>query len=44
MLVALHVDPKDWSRLLGVWQAPDGSEGFPKAYYPEPARLDGHRR
>ncbi|MCB9382881.1 MAG: hypothetical protein H6513_19515 [Acidimicrobiaceae bacterium] len=37
MLVALHIDPKDWSRLLGVWQAPDGSEGFPKSYYPEPA-------
>ena len=36
MLVALHIDPSDWSRLLGVWVAPDGAAGFPDWFYPNP--------
>ena len=37
MLIVLHIDPKDWSRLLGVWRAPAGSDGFPESFYPRPA-------
>ena len=36
MIVALHIDSKDWPRLLGVWRAPVGVAGFPEAYYPAP--------
>jgi hypothetical protein len=36
MLVALHIDPKNWARLLGIWVAPQGSAGFPICFYPEP--------
>jgi hypothetical protein len=36
MLIALHIDPKNWARLLGVWVAPPGSTDFPDCYYPEP--------
>jgi hypothetical protein len=37
MLVALHIDPKNWAKLLGVWVAPEGSDGFPECFYPAPA-------
>jgi hypothetical protein len=36
MLVALHIDPNDWSRLLGLWLAPDGAAGVPDSYHPDP--------
>ena len=36
MLLALHIDVNDWSRLLGVWVAPAGADGFPEHFYPEP--------
>ena len=36
MLIALHIDPENWARLLGIWVAPQGSTGFPECYYPEP--------
>ena len=36
MLIALHIDPKDWAKLLGVWGAPEDADGFPNCYYPEP--------
>jgi restriction endonuclease-like protein len=36
MLIALHIDPKDWAKLLGVWVAPEEADGFPECYYPEP--------
>ncbi len=36
MLIALHIDPDDWSRLLGLWAAPDGADGFPDCFYPDP--------
>jgi hypothetical protein len=36
MIIALHIDPDDWSRLLGLWVAPDGAAGFPDCYYPDP--------
>ena len=39
MLVALHIDPNDWSKLLGIWRAPAGPDGRPEAYYPNP--VDG---
>ena len=36
MITALHIDPDDWTRLLGLWVAPDGADGFPDCYYPDP--------
>lgn len=36
MLIALHIDVSDWSKLLGVWVAPAGSSGFPDCFYPDP--------
>lgn len=38
MLIAMHIDVKDWSNLLGVWVAPEGSDGFPDCFYPDPER------
>jgi hypothetical protein len=36
MLVLLHIDPRNWSRLLGVWRAPSTPDEFPECFYPEP--------
>src|SRR5688572_1115529 len=38
MLIALHIDADDWSKLLGIWVAPAGSQGFPECFYPDPDR------
>ncbi len=37
MLILLHIDPKDWKRLLGIWRAPSGNAGVAEMYYPVPA-------
>ena len=37
MRVVMHIDVDDWSRLLGVWVAPPGRDGFPECYYPDPS-------
>ena len=40
MFVALHIDVNNWSRVLGIWVAPEGREGFPESFYPAPG--DGY--
>ncbi len=35
MLTALHVDPKQLSKLPGIWVAPSSGDGLPERYYPE---------